>query len=121
MHGPERLPLAAPETLLRDALPVMTEQGFGCLGAVAHGRLVGMITDGDLRRAILRGGDMAQMIVGEVMTRAPLTIGADALAAEALRAMNARGRPVTSLFVLDAAGAPVGLLHVHDLLRAGIA
>jgi arabinose-5-phosphate isomerase len=121
MHGADCLPLATPETKLRDALPVMTERGFGCLGAVDAGRLVGIVTDGDLRRAIGRGGDMAHMTVGEVMTRAPLTIGADALAAEALRVMNARGRPVTSLFVLDAAGAPIGLLHVHDLLRAGIA
>jgi len=121
MHGPECLPLTTPDTLLRDALPVMTERGFGCLGAVEGGRLVGIVTDGDLRRAIGRGGDMARMSVAEVMTRAPLSIGADALAAEALRVMNARGRPVTALFVLDGDGAPVGLLHVHDLLRAGIA
>jgi arabinose-5-phosphate isomerase len=121
MHGAAVLPLAKPETPLREALPVMTERGFGCLGAVEGGRLVGIVTDGDLRRAIGRGGDMARMSVAEVMTRAPLSIGADALAAEALRVMNARGRPVTTLFVLDEDGAPVGLLHVHDLLRAGIA
>jgi arabinose-5-phosphate isomerase len=121
MHGAAVLPLAAPETPLREALPVMTERGFGCLGAVEGGRLVGIVTDGDLRRAIGRGGDMARMSVAEVMTRAPLSIGADALAAEALRVMNARGRPVTTLFVLDEDGVPVGLLHVHDLLRAGIA
>jgi arabinose-5-phosphate isomerase len=121
MHGPESLPLTTPNTGLREALPVMTERGFGCLGAVEAGRLVGIVTDGDLRRAIGRGDDIARMSVGDVMTRAPLTIGADALAAEALRVMNGRGRPVTSLFVVDEAGAPVGLLHVHDLLRAGIA
>jgi arabinose-5-phosphate isomerase len=121
MHGPGSLPLTTPNTGLREALPVMTERGFGCLGAVEAGRLVGIVTDGDLRRAIGRGDDIARMNVGDVMTRAPLTIGADALAAEALRVMNGRGRPVTSLFVVDEAGAPVGLLHVHDLLRAGIA
>jgi len=121
MHAADVLPLATPRTSLREALPVMTERGFGCLGAVEAGRLVGIVTDGDLRRAIGRGDDIARMTVGDVMTRAPLTIGADALAAEALRVMNGRGRPVTSLFVLDDAGAPVGLLHVHDLLRAGIA
>jgi arabinose-5-phosphate isomerase len=55
------------------------------------------------------------------MSRAPRTIGADALAAEALHVMNARDRPITALFVIDAAGRPVGLLHMHDLLRAGLA
>jgi arabinose-5-phosphate isomerase len=129
MHGPERLPLAAPHTPLREALLVMTNCGFGCVGVVEAqgndtlraGHLVGIVTDGDLRRAIGRGDDVQSATVGQVMTRSPLSIGADALAAEALRVMNARGRPVTTLFVLDALGAPIGLLHVHDLLRAGIA
>ena len=121
MHGPDVLPLVPPSMAMREALLVMTERGFGCLGAVEAGRLVGIVTDGDLRRAIGRGGDLLAKIVGEVMTPAPLSIGADALAAEALHVMNVRGRPVTSLFVVDAEGAPVGLLHVHDLLRAGIA
>jgi arabinose-5-phosphate isomerase len=121
MHGVEVLPLVSPKTLLRDALLPMSERGFGCVGAVEAGRLVGVVTDGDLRRAIGRGDDVQALTVGQVMTHSPLSIGADALAAEALRVMNARGRPVTSLFVLDTHGAPVGLLHVHDLLRAGIA
>jgi arabinose-5-phosphate isomerase len=121
MHGRAVLPLVSPETPLREALLPMSQRGFGCVGAVEDGRLVGIVTDGDLRRAIGRGEDVQSLTVSEVMTHAPLSIGADALAAEALRVMNARGRPVTSLFVVDAQGAPVGLLHVHDLLRAGIA
>ena len=121
MHGPAVLPLVPPSMAMRDALLVMTERGFGCLGAVEAGRLAGIITDGDLRRAMSRGGDLLSKSVGEVMTPSPLSIGPDALAAEALHVMNVRGRPVTSLFVVDAGGAPVGLLHVHDLLRAGIA
>jgi arabinose-5-phosphate isomerase len=84
-----------------------------------RGQLIGIVTDGDLRRAM--GPDLLQRTVGEVMTHAPRTIGPDALAAEALHAMNARGRPITALFVVDREGRPVGILHIHDLLRAGVA
>ncbi|MCL2427637.1 MAG: CBS domain-containing protein, partial [Alphaproteobacteria bacterium] len=58
---------------------------------------------------------------GEFMTRSPWTVGPASLAAESLHAMNVRARPVTALLVVDAAGSPVGILHIHDLLRAGIA
>jgi len=120
MHTGEALPLAAPELPMHRALLLMTGKGFGCLGVIdAEGRLAGIVTDGDLRRAM--GPDLLSRTVGEIMTRAPRSIGPEALAAEALHAMNARGRPITSLFVLDEAGRPLGLLHVHDLLRAGLA
>jgi arabinose-5-phosphate isomerase len=98
----------------------MTEKRFGCLGIVADdGILTGIVTDGDLRRAM--GPDLLARRAGDIMTGAPRTIGPDALAVEALHAMNAHQRPVTTLFVVDAAGHPVGILHVHDLLRAGLA
>jgi arabinose-5-phosphate isomerase len=120
MHGGELMPLATPETRMDAALVRMTEKRFGCLGIVDQaGVLVGIITDGDLRRAM--GPDLLQRTAREVMTASPRTIGADALAEEALHAMNARGRPVTTLFVIDPQNRPVGLLHVHDLLRAGLA
>ena len=77
------------------------------------------MTDGDLRRAM--GPDLLSQPVRAVMTPGPLTIRPDALAAEALRAMNEGQRRITSLFVVDAAGAPLGIVHVHDLLRAGVA
>jgi arabinose-5-phosphate isomerase len=120
MHGADTLPLAAQGTGMHDALLTMTGKGFGVLGVVdAAGALVGIITDGDLRRHM--GPDLLGRTVGEVMTASPRTIGADALAAEALHALNAGRRPITSLFVVDAATRPIGLIHVHDLLRAGVA
>lgn len=119
MHGADTLPLVTPDTPMHRALLTMTAKSFGCLGIVENGRLAGIITDGDLRRAM--GPELLSQTAGAIMTRQPRTIGPDALAAEALREMNQGTRPITSLFVVDAAGAPVGILHVHDLLRAGLA
>ena len=120
MHTGDAVPLAPLDLPMDRALLLMTGKGFGCLGAVdAEGRLCGILTDGDLRRAM--GPGLLTRKVSEVMNSAPRTIAADALAADALRAMNAGARPVTSLFVVDAAGMPAGILHVHDLLRAGVA
>ena len=120
MHEGEAMPLAAPELSMDRALLRMTEKRFGCLGVTDEtGRLVGIVTDGDLRRHM--GPDLLVRHVAEVMTPDPRTIAPDALAAEALHAMNARGRAITALFVVDPAGCPIGILHVHDLLRAGIA
>jgi arabinose-5-phosphate isomerase len=120
MHVGPAMPLAAPDAAMDRALLVMTEKHFGCLGVVdAAGRLVGIVTDGDLRRAM--GPDLLARHVGAIMTASPRTIGPDALAAEALHEMTARARPITALFVVDADGRPVGILHLHDLLRAGLA
>lgn len=119
MHDGDAVPLAAPELPMDRALVLMTEKRFGCLGVTGpDGRLLGIITDGDLRRAM--GPDLLSRRAVEVMTTAPRTIGPEALAAEALHLMNAPDRPITSLFVVDAAGRAIGILHVHDLLRAGI-
>lgn len=120
MHGGDAVPLASPDMPMDRALLLMTEKRFGCLGVVGtDGRLSGIVTDGDLRRAM--GPDLLRRRVQDVMTSMPRTIGPDALAVEALRAMNAHARPVTTLFVVNAIGVPVGILHVHDLLRAGLA
>ncbi len=117
MHQGDAVPLAPRALPMDQALLIMTGKGFGCVGALdGDGRLAGVLTDGDLRRAM--GPDLLTRKIQDVMNPAPRTIGPDALAADALRAMNT-GRPVTSLFVTDA-GRPVGLLHVHDLLRAGV-
>jgi arabinose-5-phosphate isomerase len=117
MHGPAELPLAAPETPMAQAILQMTAKSFGCVGIVdGDGRLIGIVTDGDLRRHM--EDRLLQQRAGEVMTRQPRTIRPQALAAEALAEMNER--KITSLFVVDDE-RPVGLVHVHDCLRAGVA
>jgi arabinose-5-phosphate isomerase len=120
MHTGDAMPLAPPDMPMHQALLLITEKHFGCLGVTgADGRLAGIVTDGDLRRAM--GPDLLARTVGSVMTAAPRTIGPDALAAEALHEMNARARPITALFVVDSGQLPIGILHIHDLLRAGVA
>ncbi len=119
MHAGDAVPLVAADTPMAEAILVMTDKRFGCVGVVdAAGRLSGIVTDGDLRRAM--APDVLSRPVAALMTREPRRIGPDALAAEALRAMNAPPRPITTLFVVDA-DRPVGIVHVHDLLRAGVA
>jgi arabinose-5-phosphate isomerase len=115
MHGAAELPLAPAETPMHDALLVMTEKRFGALGVTdADGRLVGVITDGDLRRHI---DGLMSHTAGEVMTRAPKTVSPDILAGEALSMMQGR---ITVLFVVEDE-RPVGVIHIHDLLRSGVA
>ncbi|GIK98471.1 MAG: KpsF/GutQ protein [Alphaproteobacteria bacterium] len=117
MHGPGELPLVPAETPMAEAILAMTAKSFGCVGIVgADGRLTGIITDGDLRRHMTDG--LLALSAGAVMTARPKTIRPQALAAEALAEMNER--KITSLFVVDG-DRPVGLVHVHDLLRAGVA
>jgi arabinose-5-phosphate isomerase len=118
MHGPEGLPLIAPERPMSQAIIVMTESGFGCAGVVdTEGRLVGIITDGDLRRHM--GPGLMESPVGTVMTLGPKTIEPDALAAEALGVMNLSEKPFTAMFVVED-DRPIGIVSVHDLLRAGV-
>ena len=120
MHVGDAVPLAGTDMPMDRALVLMTEKRFGCLGVTtSEGVLLGIVTDGDLRRAM--GPDLLRRRVGEVMTSSPRTIGPDALAAEALYMMNAHDRPVTALFVVAFDGKVAGILHVHDLLRAGLA
>ena len=120
MHGHADLPLVRPDTPMQAGLLVMTEKRFGCLGVVdAEGRLAGILTDGDLRRAM--GPDLLGRLAGALMTQRPRTVGPETLAADALREMTERARPITALFVVDAERRPVGILHIHDLLRGGVA
>jgi arabinose-5-phosphate isomerase len=120
MHTGAAMPLGARDMPMDRALLLMTEKRFGCLGVQGpDGKLVGIVTDGDLRRAM--GPDLLLRRLGEIMTVSPRTIGPEALAAEALHVMNARERPITALFVVDPANRPLGILHIHDLLRAGLA
>jgi arabinose-5-phosphate isomerase len=119
MHVGAALPLVDAAMRMDAAIIHMSEKRFGCLGVVdAAGVLRGILTDGDLRRAM--APDLLTRSVGELMTPDPRTIAADALAEEALHAMTAGARPITTLFVVEQ-GRPVGILHIHDLLRAGAA
>jgi arabinose-5-phosphate isomerase len=121
MHEGDSLPLVAADCLMSEALLVMTSKRFGCVGVTDQsGRLAGIITDGDLRRHMEAG--LTERGVRDVMTPRPRTIGAGVLAAEALRIMNMANneRGITVLFVVDGDRRPVGILHVHDLLRAGV-
>lgn len=117
MHKDETVPLVAKGTRMSAAIVEMSTKGFGCVGIVSNdGALVGIITDGDLRRHMR--DDLLASIVDGVMTKNPKSIRPDQLAAEALEILNAR--KVTALFVVDNT-KPVGLVHVHDLLRIGVA
>jgi arabinose-5-phosphate isomerase len=120
MHKGGELPLVPPGTTMDKALITMTEKRFGALG-IADGskKLLGIITDGDLRRAM--GPDLLSRTVDAIMNPSPRTITPEALAEDAMREMNFSPRPVTALFVVDEAGMVQGILHIHDLLRAGVA
>lgn len=115
MHRGEALPLVAHDCAMGEALIVMSAKSFGCVGVVRDDALIGIVTDGDLRRHM--SADLLKRPAASVMTETPATIDVDALAAEALKEMNARA--ITSLFVTDG-NRPVGIVHVHDLLRKGV-
>jgi arabinose-5-phosphate isomerase len=118
MHAGAEVPLVRPGDPMSEALLVMTAKSFGVVGACdMAGRLVGIITDGDLRRHM--SASLLSCTVAEVMQPAPKTVAATALAAEALGLMNRFA--ITSLFVVDEEGRPIGFLHMHDCLRAGVA
>jgi arabinose-5-phosphate isomerase len=117
MHEGASVPLRALGTPMSDAIIEMTAKGFGCVGITdSRGHLVGIITDGDLRRHMR--DNLLNATVDEVMTRAPKTVRPDQLISETLELLNSM--KVTALFAVEA-GKPVGIIHVHDLLRAGAA
>jgi arabinose-5-phosphate isomerase len=119
MHTGDSLPLVGETALMDRVLLEMTEKSFGCAGIInREGQLCGIITDGDLRRHM--GADLLAKQACEVMTRNPQTISPRSLAAEALAQMNRKGfGGITCLFVAEG-GLPVGILNVHDCLRAGV-
>jgi arabinose-5-phosphate isomerase len=116
MHDASDLPLAHKDTPMTEALVTMTQKAFGCLGVIdGKGKLIGVITDGDLRRHM--GDDLLTAATSDIMTRNPKTVRPDLLASAALEQLNASR--ITSLFVVDKA-KPIGIVHIHDLLRAGL-
>jgi len=120
MHDGEDIPLAVETELMQQVLIVMAARRFGCVGITdEHGALIGIVTDGDLSRHMSR--DLLDKTAGEVMTRNPKIAARDQLAVEALAFMN--DNKITRLFVLDPedqSRKPVGILHIHDCLRAGL-
>ena len=117
MHVGDRLPLVASGTSMAEAIVQISQKGFGCVAVTgADGQLAGIITDGDLRRHI--GDGLLARTVDEVMTRSPKTVDPDTLAATALQIVNSSA--ITTLMVVDG-GRPVGIVHLHDLLRIGVA
>ena len=119
MHKGDEMPLVSENTSMQEAMLVMTSKMLGCVGIVApDGKLKGIITDGDLRRCL--GPDILSRKVSEVMTLNPKTTAPDILAAEALKIMNNTGKGITQLFVIQD-DKPIGIIHMHDCLRAGVA
>ena len=122
MHKGDALPLVSSKTLMREALFTITSKGLGITGVTSEdGALVGVITDGDLRRALGQGLDIINLPASALMKSGPKRIKREELAARALQQMEQYS--ITSLFVFedDKAAAPVGVVHLHDLLKAGIA
>ena len=117
MHASDTVPLTPLGTRMSDAIIVMTTKGFGCVGITdPRGLLVGIITDGDLRRHMRN--DLLDQRVDDVMTRSPKTVRPDQLISETLELLNST--KVTAVFAVEG-GKPVGIIHIHDLLRAGAA
>jgi len=117
MHTGAEVPLIGTEVPMSEALLTMTAKRFGCVGVTdASGKLVGIVTDGDLRRHM--GADLLKQKASAVMTRKPLTVAPSILAAQALGYMNERA--ITTLFIVEG-GVPIGIVHIHDVLRSGSA
>lgn len=120
MHSGAAVPLVSPAAPMSEAILVMTAKSFGCVGVCDDdGRLVGVITDGDLRRHMDDG--LLGRRVAEIMHLRPKTIAAGRFAGEALAMMTGQPPPTTSLFVVDEGGRPNGFIHMHDCLHAGVA
>jgi arabinose-5-phosphate isomerase len=124
MHRDRELPIIRSDTAIKEALFEITDKRLGVTGVIdQQEKLVGIITDGDVRRGLqTHGTEIFSKTAQQVMTAAPRTISKDALASEALARMEQnRPRPITSLFVLDVASEkPIGIVHLHDIFKAGL-
>jgi arabinose-5-phosphate isomerase len=122
MHHDGQVPVVPASATLAETLRAITQGGFGTVGVVedGDGRLAGVITDGDVRRAVLKLGDVSATTAAELMSRNPKTVAAEALVEEALATMEKHA--ITSLFILETATRrPIGIVHLHDLLKASVA
>jgi len=123
MHKGDEVPLASEDIPVQQAIDIIGKKSFGCIALTdKSGVLTGIITDGDIRRHV--SSDILQKTAKDIMTRGPKVATPDTLVAEAMAVMNNMGksfRNITTLVVVDDANKPVGLLHIHDCLRAGFA
>ncbi len=120
MHASVDIPLVKSGTALATTLDTMTNGRMGAAGVVdPSGALIGVVTDGDLRRATIKHGDLSGLKADDIMTAAPKTIDGSSLAAGALAIMEQHS--ITSLFIVNPDRTPAGIVHLHDLLRAGVA
>ena len=122
MHSGDGMPLVDVGTTLREALIEIVDKRLGCTGVTdSEGRLAGLITDGDLKRILLKDPGALESPVSGLMTKDPRTTRADVLAVDALEEMEMNpGGPITLLFVTDIDGRPEGVIHIHDIIRAGL-
>lgn len=118
MHGGAELPLVGIDSRMDAVVLTITSKHFGCTGVIdAEGKLCGIVTDGDLRRHM--SSDLTEQSVTAVYTENPVTVGKEMVAVEVLNLMNAR--QITAVFIVDADRRPIGIVHLHDFLRSGVA
>ncbi|HIP86240.1 MAG TPA: KpsF/GutQ family sugar-phosphate isomerase [Aquifex aeolicus] len=117
---PKEIPIVHENTSMKEVVLEISSKGFGATAVVNdEGKLVGIITDGDLRRFVQRGGDFNRDRAKDVMTKNPKTITADRLAMEALKLME--DYKITVLIVVDEQNRPIGIIHIHDIMRGEVA
>lgn len=116
MHKGDNVPTVEADTAMSDVLLSMTSKGFGITGVLENGTLLGVISDGDLRRHM---GELMEKTASQIATIDPVTVTPDLFAAQALALLNEK--KISALMVVDEAKRPVGIVHIHDLLRAGVA
>ncbi len=118
MHTGDEMPLVDEDTIMQEALITMSAKMLGCVGIInKQGDLIGIITDGDLRRWM--SPNLISEKVSTVMTKGPKTIKPEALAVDAVHMMNNTGKGITNLFVVNGK-KPIGIIHIHDCLKAGV-
>ncbi|WP_287433029.1 KpsF/GutQ family sugar-phosphate isomerase [Maritimibacter sp.] len=115
MHDGDRLPILTPDTPMKEAVLTISEKGFGTAGIMEGDKLVGIITDGDVRRNI---DGLFDKTARDIMTKTPITTKTDVPVSQALSKIEEHA--VSALFVVDADGKPIGIVHLHDLLRLGV-
>jgi arabinose-5-phosphate isomerase len=122
MHGGYDVPVVSADTPLREALVEIVDKRLGCTGITdSEGRLIGIITDGDLKRILIKNREAFDDPVESLMTRNPRTITSEVLAIEALEKMEIEPpSPITQLFVVDEQARPIGVVHIHDIIRSGL-